>query len=364
LPAPIFHYLDGGSDDEWSLRRNTEAFDDYQLIPNCLRNIESVDLKTSVLGTTLDIPFFLSPTGMSRLFHHEKELGVCRAAQKFGTMYSLSTLATTSIEEIAKTTDGAKMFQIYILKDRELTREFVQRCKDTKYDVLCLTVDTLVAGNRERDLVNGMTIPPKITLRNFLSYGFSFDWLFHLLINPDFKLANVIHRVDVLGEGTMALIEYANSQLDRTVTWEDVSWLVEQWNGPFVIKGLQSVEDVKQARDIGASAVMISNHGGRQLEGTPAPIDRITVLRDAIGNDLELIVDGGIRRGTHIIKAMALGADAVSIGRPYLYGLASGGQQGVERALQLLKDELERSLALLGCSSVSELGPQHVSRLK
>lgn len=364
LPAPIFHYLDGGSDDEWSLRRNTEAFDDYQLIPNCLRNIESVDLKTSVLGTTLDLPFFLSPTGMSRLFHHEKELGVCRAAQKFGTMYSLSTLATTSIEEIAKTTDGAKMFQIYILKDRELTREFVQRCKDTKYDVLCLTVDTLVAGNRERDLVNGMTIPPKITLRNFLSYGFSFDWLFHLLINPDFKLANVIHRVDVLGEGTMALIEYANSQLDRTVTWEDVSWLVEQWNGPFVIKGLQSVEDVKQARDIGASAVMISNHGGRQLEGTPAPVDRITVLRDAIGNDLELIVDGGIRRGTHIIKAMALGADAVSIGRPYLYGLASGGQQGVERALQLLKDELERSLALLGCSSVSELGPQHVSGLK
>jgi L-lactate dehydrogenase (cytochrome) len=255
------------------------------------------------------------------------------------------------------------MFQIYILKDRELTREFVQRCKDSNYNSLCLTVDTAVAGNRERDFYNGMTMPPKITFKNFFSYGTSFHWLFHLLLNQDFKLANVAHRVDALGSGAMGLIEYVNDQFDRTVTWDDVAWLVDQWDGPFVIKGLQSVADVKRARDLGVNGVMVSNHGGRQLEGTPAPVDCIPELRDAVGSDLELIVDGGIRRGTHVLKALALGADACSIGRPYLYGLASGGQQGVEQAINILKTEVERSLALLGCSSLSELNPGHIRTL-
>jgi L-lactate dehydrogenase (cytochrome) len=208
-----------------------------------------------------------------------------------------------------------------------------------------------------------MTIPPKITSRNIFSYATSFSWLFHAALQPDFKLANVAHRVDALAGGAMGLIEYVNSQFDRTVTWDDAAWLAQQWDGPFVIKGLQSVEDIKKARDIGASAVMVSNHGGRQLEGTPAPVDCIPALRDAIGDDLELIVDGGIRRGTHIIKAIALGANACSIGRPYLYGLAAGGQQGVERALELLRAETERSLALLGCRSIRELNSTHVARL-
>ncbi|GAB5450815.1 MAG: alpha-hydroxy acid oxidase [Halioglobus sp.] len=363
LPAPMFHYIDGGADDEWTLRRNTSAFDDYQLVPNYLRNIEHVDLAVNVLGMQLDLPFFLAPTGMSRLFNHEKEPAACRAAHKYGTLYSLSTLATTSLEDVAACSEGPRMFQIYILKDRELTREFVQRCKAANYNALCLTVDTPLAGNRERDLYNGMTMPPKITPRNFFSYGTSLHWLFHLLRDPDFKLANVAHRVDALGKGAMGLIDYVNSQFDRTVTWDDVAWLIEQWDGPFVIKGLQSVEDVRRAREVGASAVMVSNHGGRQLDGVPAPVDCIPALRDAIGDDLELIVDGGIRRGTHIIKALALGANACSIGRPYLYGLATGGQAGVERALELLQEELARSMALLGCASVIELNADHLARL-
>lgn len=360
LPRPMFDYIDGGSDDEWSLQRNTDAFNDYELLPNQLNNIENISLNTKLLGLELDLPFFLAPTGMTRLFHHEKELGVCRAAEKFGALYSLSTLATTSLEEVAAATASPKMFQIYMLKDRELTREFVQRCKASHYNVLCLTVDTMIAGNRERDLVNGMTMPPKITPKNLLSYATSFNWLFHLALNPDFKLANVAHRVDALGGGAMGLIDYVNSQFDRSVTWDDLAWLIEQWGGPFVIKGLQSPADAKRAVDVGASAIMISNHGGRQLDTTPAPIDCIAPIRDAIGDQLELIMDGGIRRGTHIIKALAQGADACSIGRPYLYGLAAGGQKGVERALSLLKAEVERDMALLGVSSISEIQGHHL----
>ncbi len=364
LPAPMFHYIDGGADDEWTLRRNTAAFDDYQLLPNYLTNIEAIDLSTEVLGTRLDLPFFLAPTGMSRLFHHEKELAACRAADQFGTLYSLSTLSTTSLEEVAAATSGPKMFQIYILKDRELTREFVERCKASGYRALCLTVDTMVAGNRERDLVNGMTMPPKITAKNLFSYGSRFHWLFNLLLKPDFKLANVVHRVDALGKGAMGLIDYVNSQFDRSVTWDDAAWLAEQWDGPFVIKGLQSPADARRAVDIGATALMVSNHGGRQLEGAPAPVDCIAPIRDAVGEKLQLIVDGGIRRGTHIIKALAQGADACSIGRAYLYGLAAGGQAGVERALALLKTEMERSLALLGVSASSQLNAQHLLPLR
>ncbi|NHO66774.1 alpha-hydroxy-acid oxidizing protein [Aestuariicella hydrocarbonica] len=365
LPAPMFHYIDGGSDDEWTLKRNTAAFDDYQLMPQYLKDVSSIDLSNRVLGCDMDLPFFLSPTGMSRLFNHEKEPAACRAAHKFGTLYSLSTLATTSLEDIANTSEGSRMFQIYILKDRELTKEFVQRCKDSKYHALCLTVDTMVAGNRERDLVNGMTMPPKITtVSNFFSYASSVEWWFNMMLDPDFKLANVAHRVDALGGGSMGLIDYINSQFDRSVTWEDAAWLAEQWDGPLVIKGIQSPQDAKRALEIGATAIMISNHGGRQLESSPAPVDCVAPMRDAIGDQLELIVDGGIRRGNHILKALAQGADACSIGRGYLFGLAAGGQAGVERSLTILKTELERSMALLGVKNISEINESHIFDLK
>lgn len=355
LPGPIFHYIDGGADDEWSLKRNTQAFDDYVLLPNYLREVESIDLRTNVLGTTLELPFFLAPTGMSRLFHHEKELGVARAAAKYGTLYSLSTLGTASIEEVAAVDGAPKMFQIYILKDRELTREFVARCRAADFQAMCLTVDTPLAGNRERDVVHGMSMPPRFGLASLWSFATHWRWAFNLLRHPDFRLANVAHRVDALGAGTMGLIDYVNGQFDRSVTWDDAAWLAEQWPGAFLIKGLQTAADARRAVDIGASGIVISNHGGRQLDTTPAPIDCVAEIRDAVGGALELIVDGGIRRGTHILKALALGADACSIGRAYLYGLAAGGQAGVERALHLLREELLRDMALLGCNSIAEL---------
>jgi L-lactate dehydrogenase (cytochrome) len=360
LPAPMFHYIDGGSDDEWSLRRNTSAFDDYQLWPNQLRDMSSVDLSTTLLGQRITWPVFLAPTGMNRLFHHDAEPAAARAAQKSGTFYTLSTMGTKRIEEVAALGSGPWMFQIYILKDRALTTEFVDRCKAAKYQALCLTVDTAVAGNRERDRVTGMILPPRFTLRSFASFAAHPRWAFHLLMNPDFQIANVSHRVQL---GTVSLIDYVNGQFDRAVTWDDVARLREQWGGPFVLKGLQTPADAKRAVEVGATAVMISNHGGRQLDGAAAPFDCLQAMRDAVGDRLELIVDGGIRRGTHVIKAMALGATACAIGRAYLYGLAAGGQAGVERALDLLRAEVERDLALLGCQRLSDLRPEHVSRV-
>ncbi len=364
LPSPMFHYIDGGSDGEWTLRRNTSAFEDYQLLPNYLRDVSSIDLSNRVLGTDMSLPFFLSPTGMSRLFHHDKEPAVARAAAKAGTMYSLSTLATTTLEEVAAASTGPKMFQIYIFKDRGLTKELVQRCKEAGYNALCLTVDTLVAGNREREEKFGMSMPPRVNRHNFLSYATRWGWLFHTLRDPNFKMANVEQRVDALAGGAMALVDYVNSQFDRSLTWDDAAWLAEEWGGPFAIKGMTTPDDAKKAVEIGASAAMLSNHGGRQLDSAPAPVDCIAPVRDAVGDQLELIVDGGIRRGTHIVKALALGADACSIGRAYLYGLAAGGEAGVDRALTLLSEEVERDMALLGCRSISELRTEHVQRCR
>lgn len=360
LPAPLFHYIDGGADDEWSLANNTRAFDKYQLLPNQLRDVSSVDLSVRVLGSEMSMPVLLSPTGMTGLFHHKKERAVARAASRADIAYTLSTMSTTSLEDVATASEGAKVFQIYILKDRELTREFVHRCKAAGYNALCLTVDTALAGNRERDKRTGMVMPPKLSLSSLASFAAHPIWATNFLLNPNFKLANIEHRVDAIGSGAMALIDYVNSQFDRSVTWDDVAWLVEEWGGPFAIKGLQSAADAKRASDVGASAIMISNHGGRQLDGALAPVDCIRPMRDEIGDSLELIVDGGIRRGTHVLKALSLGANACSIGRPYLYALAGYGEPGVDQMLQQLRDEIERSLALLGESSISALGTTHI----
>lgn len=362
LPAPMFHYLDGGADDEWSMRRSTDAFADYELVPRALVDVSRIDLTTRVLGCNLALPFFLSPTGMSRLFHHDKELGAARAAEKFGTLYSLSTLATTSLEDVARVGNGPKMFQIYIFKDRGLTQELVRRCKEASYTALCLTVDTPLAGNRERDKVTGMTMPPRLSWRSLLSFVLHPHWSLNFVRDPDFGLANVAHRVPA-GAGAISIIDYVNSQFDRAVTWDDAAWLAKQWDGPFVLKGVLSPEDARRAKDIGASAIMVSNHGGRQLDGTPAPVSCIGPLRDVVGDGVDLIVDGGVRRGTHVLKALALGANACSIGRPYLYGLAAAGQAGVEKTLELLKDEIARDMALLGCRTIKEIGSTHVRKL-
>jgi len=355
LPAPLFHYIDGGADDEWTLARNTDAFMDYELMPSQLRDVSKIDMRTRVLGADLSMPLFLSPTGMSRLFHHDKEIAVAQAAAKAGTMYTLSTVGTTNIEDAAAAGDGPKMFQIYVFKDRELTREFIQRCKKAGYTSLCLTVDLPVAGYRERDLVWGMSMPPKLSLKSLASFAAHPGWAMNLAKNPGFQLANVSDRMEALAEEGMGLMDYVNSQFDRTVSWDDAAWMVEEWGGPFAIKGIQSADDAKRAAEIGASAIMISNHGGRQLDGAPAPIDCVAPMRDAIGDRLELIVDGGVRRGTHVLKALALGANAVSFGRPYLYGLAAAGQPGVERVLEMIRTEIGRDMMLMGCSKIRDL---------
>jgi L-lactate dehydrogenase (cytochrome) len=363
LPAPMFHYIDGGADDEWTLNRNRAAFSDYQLLPECLRDVSAIDLSTQLFGQKLAVPFFLAPTGMSRLFHHGKELAVARAAEAAGTFYALSTLGTTSLEEIATTISTPKMFQIYILKDRGLTLEFVQRCKVAGYQALCLTVDMAMAGNRERDLKTGMVMPPRFGIKSLWSFATHPSWSLNLALHPGFKLANVAHRVDALGGGAMGLIDYVNSQFDRTVTWADVEWLRNQWGGPLVLKGVLSRADAMRAKEIGANALMISNHGGRQLDGAPAPVDLVRPIRQAVGDSMELVVDGGIRRGTDIIKAIALGADACSFGKAYLYGLAAGGQAGVTRVLELLTAEVTRTMTLLGCASIDDISDRHIHEL-
>ena len=355
LPKPIFDYLDGGADDEWSLRNNSSAFDRYELLPHQLNDVSEIDLTTKILGTTISCPVLLSPTGMSRLFHHEKEIGVAKAATAAGYAYCLSTMATTTIEDTAAVCPGPKIFQIYIHKDRGLTRDFIERARAVNYDALCLTVDTPLAGNRERDLRSGFTMPPRLTVDSLLSFAVHPRWTFHLLQDSDFRLANVVHRVDGIGAGSMGVIDYVNSQFDRSVTWDDAAEIIEQWGKPFIIKGVQSAGDAVRAVEIGASALMLSNHGGRQLEGAPAPVDCVRPIRDRIGAGLELIVDGGVRRGTHVLKSLALGADAVSFGRPYLYALAAGGSKTLEAYLHNFREEISRDLALLGCGSVAAL---------
>lgn len=362
LPWPIFNYLDGGADDELTLSRNTAAFNDYELLPTQLSDVSTIDTRTTVLGQDIEWPVFLAPTGASRLFHHESEPAVVRAAYKFGTIYSLSTLGTTTIEDVAAISSGPKMYQVYIFKDRAITRDFVERCKKQKYDALCLTVDTPVAGNRERDLITGFGVPPKLNLRSVISYARHFPWTIRAILNPGFDMVNVTSSPSASSEISEGVMAYVNSQFDRSINWKDVEWLASQWDGPLVIKGIQTLADARKAVDAGATAVMLSNHGGRQLETAPAPVDCIAPIADALGDRLEIICDGGVRRGTHVIKALALGATACSIGRGYLFGLAAGGQRGVEHALGLLRSEVERSMALLGCNSVQKLGPKYVQR--
>ncbi len=359
LPAPVFHYLDGGADDEWTLARNTEAFNDYELLPSQLSNVSTINLKSTLFGQPIDWPVMIAPTGASKLFHRDGEPAVVRAADKFGMIYSLSTLGTTTIEDAADAGTCPKMFQLYVFKDRGLTRNFLERIKAKQYVALCLTVDTPVAGNRERDIVYGMSAPPKFKWRSAVSYARHPGWLYRAVVRKDLDLVNIT-STDIGAKIDSGVVEYINSQFDRSLTWKDVEWLAGQWNGPLVIKGVQTVDDCRQAANSGATAVMLSNHGGRQLEGAPAPVDCIAKIADALHDRLEIICDGGIRRGTHIVKALSLGANACSIGRGYLYPLAAGGQAGVERGLQLLRTELQRTLALLGCDSVDKLGARYI----
>jgi len=355
----MFHYIDGAAEDEVTLRANTGDFDVWRWAPNYLVDVAKVDPSARIMGMESTLPLMLSPTGMSRLFHPDGEIAVSRAAAAQGLPYCLSTMGSTTIEDVAAASEGAHCFQIYGFRDRALTREFIERARAAGYQSLCLTVDVPVAGNRERDLRTGLMVPPRLTIASALAIAARPGWLVRYLKSEPLSLANVSHRVkDTDG----ALVEYINGQFDPSLTWDDVAWMVEAWGGPFAIKGVLRADDARRAIEVGASAVMVSNHGGRQLDGAVTPIEILPDIVEAVDGRAEVILDGGVRRGSHVLKAIALGATACMIGRPYLYGLGAAGQPGVDRALSILREEIMRAMALLGARSLSEVGPDHLRR--
>jgi len=361
LPAPIFHYIDGGADDESTLKRNTESFEKCDLVPNILASVGQPDLSTNVLGQKIDMPLFLSPVAMQRLFHHEGDKASARAAEKFGTFYSMSTMANSTIEEISNISGGPKMFQIYIHKIKGLTDNLIDRCKSSGFNAMCLTVDTIVAGNRERDHRWGFTTPPKLTLKSILGFMTRPKWTFNYLTHEKFQLSNVTQFTKKGTSIAKGVMEYINEQYDPAMSWKDAEYCIKRWGGPFAIKGVMSVEDAKRAVDIGASAILLSNHGGRQLDGSRSPFDQLPAIVDAVGGKLEIILDGGIRRGTHVLKALSLGATACSFGKGFLFALGAGGQKGVEKILKKMKDEITRDMILLGCKNIKEINKTKIA---
>jgi L-lactate dehydrogenase (cytochrome) len=360
LPSPIFHYIDGAADDEVTYRRNTEAYEQCDLIPNVLAGVENIDMSTTVMGQKLDMPLYFAPTALQRLFHHDGERAVGKAAEKFGTMFGISSLGTVSIEEIAKTISTPKLFQLYVHKDKGLTRNMIDRCKEANFDAMALTVDTIVGGNRERDLYTGFTSPPKLTLKSLFSFAMHPGWAFNHFTHSKFELSQL---KDWVQEGTklsLSISDYFTKMIDQSMDWKAAEEINKYWGKPFALKGIMSVEDAKKAVDIGATAIMISNHGGRQLDGSRSPFDQLAEIVDAVGDKIDVICEGGITRGTHVLKALSLGAKACSGGRMYLYALAAGGQKGVEKAMGNLHDEIERDMKLMGVTNIDQLSRKNI----
>ena len=355
LPAPIFHYIDGGADDEVTLNRNTEAFGDCDLVPNILNSVGEPDLSTNLFGRKIDMPIFLSPAAMQRLYHPDGDKASARAAEKFGTFYSMSSMGNNSIEEISNISSGPKLFQLYIHKDRSISDDLIDRSRRSGFDAMCLTVDTLVAGNREKDHRTGFTTPPKLTAKSLMSFAMRPAWVFNYLTGKKFELSNVKKKTDKGTNIAKSVIEYINEQYDPAMGWKDAEYCAKKWNGPFALKGVMSVDDAKRAIDIGCTAIIISNHGGRQLDGSRSPFDQVKAISDAVGDRLEIILDGGVRRGTHVLKALAAGATACSFGKAFLFSLSAGGQLGVERLLENMHNEIRRNMILMGCKRIKDL---------
>ena len=362
LPGPIFHYIDGAAEDEVTYRRNTEAFNDYDLVPNVLAGVEDIDMSVDVMGFKLDLPIFCSPTALQRLFHHEGERAVALAAEKYNTLFGISSLTTTSLKEIDELVDSPKMFQFYFHKDRGLNASMLQTAKDANFDILALTVDTITGGNRERDLRTGFTSPPRLTLKSFSQFMFKPLWGLNYLFRKKFELAELNKHIREGSSIAISVGDYFSSMLDQSMNWEDVADLRDSWESKFCLKGIMSAKDARLAVEIGADAIMVSNHGGRQLDGSRSPFDQLDEIVQAVGGEIEIILDGGVRRATHILKALALGATACSGGRMYLYALAAAGRTGVDRALENLKTELARDMKLMGIQNLKELTPEMIRR--
>ena len=360
LPSPIFHYIDGAADDEVTFRRNTEAYDKCDLIPNVLTGVKNIDMSTTVMGHKIEMPIYCSPTALQRLFHPDGEIGVGLAAEKYGTMFGVSSLGTASIEEISKLISTPKLFQLYVHKDEGLNNYLIDQCKEHNFDTMAITVDSAVGGNRERDLYSGFTIPLNLSLKSIVSFATHPAWAFNYFTKPKWELSSLKKHVT---EGTNVMTsigDYFTKMLDNSLSWKKIEDINKKWGKPLAIKGIMSVDDARKAVDVGASAIMISNHGGRQLDGSRSPFDQLEEIVNAVGDKIDVICEGGIKRGTHILKALSLGAKACSGGRMYLYALAAGGQKGVEIALNNLKKEIERDMILMGVSNINELSKKNL----
>lgn len=353
LPRGIFDYIDGGAEDESTLEENSRAFARWAFVPRVLRDVSDVDISATVLGARRAAPIICSPTGFSRIADSQGELAVARAAARTGLPYCLSTLSTRSIEEVAAASTGDKWFQVYVWRDRDLVADMLARAADKGYSTILLTVDTAVLGRRERDVRRGFTLPPRLGVGTIIDGLTRPAWTWDFLGGGEITFANIAHSK---GGGTaVTLSDFISDQFDPSLSWSDIAWFRERWKGPIVVKGIQSVADARLAVDLGVEAVMLSNHGGRQLDHSPAPLDLVAPVRDAVGAGTTIICDGGIRRGSDIVKALALGADACGIGRAYLYGLGAAGERGVDAALSMLMTEMARTMALAGVRQIAEI---------
>ncbi len=359
LPGPIFNYIDGGADDELTMRRNTAAFDQCDLLPSVLRGVDEIDLSVEVMGQRLSLPVYCSPTALQRLFHHEGERAVAAAAAKHGTMFGVSSLGTVSLEEMRRTYDNPQIYQFYFHKDRGLNRAMMQRAKEAGVEVMMLTVDSITGGNRERDLRTGFSIPFRLNAKGIWQFATKPGWAIDYLTHESFSLPQLDRHVD-MGGGTMSIGKYFTDMLDPSMDWDDVAEMVRLWDGQFCLKGLMTVEDARRAAEIGCTGIVLSNHGGRQLDGSRTPFDQLAEIVDAVGDRIDVMMDSGVQRGTHVLKALSLGAKAVGLGRYYLFPLAAAGGPGVDRALDLLKAEIERDMRLMGCTSVGDLSRKNI----
>lgn len=357
----MFDYLEGSAEDELTTAWNRNSFSKYEFVPRVLKDVSKIDLSTTFQGLDIDIPIITAPTGMTRMFHWEGEKAVVRASHKAGTAYTLSTVATTSIEDVAKESNGPLFFQIYAWHDRKMVYDFIERCKRSNYHGLMLAVDLASLGKRERDLRNGHGRPDVLRKNTALSALSKPAWLYNFLTKPKMRMANMLEHLPH-GADALKVVDTVNQQFSASVTWEDAKELQKLWGGKFMLKGIQSVKDAVLAAEMGATGIILSNHGGRQLDGAPAGLDLLPDVVKAVGSDIEIIVDGGIQRGSDVIKAIALGAKSVLIGRAYLYGLAAGGEEGVTQTYDILRDEMTRVMQLIGCSSLKDLGPEHVKK--
>jgi L-lactate dehydrogenase (cytochrome) len=354
LPGPIFNYIDGAADDETTYRRNTSAFENCDLVPNTLRGTSEIDQSVTVMGAKLKIPVYCSPTALQRLFHHQGERAVAAAAEKYGTLFGVSSLGTVSMEEIAAQTTTPQVYQFYFHKDRGLNSAMMQKAKDTGIKIMMLTVDSITGGNRERDLRTGFSIPFRLTLGGMIEFALKPAWGINYLIHEKFSLPQLDEHIS-MGGNAKSIGSYFTEMLDPTMNWSDVEQMVKEWDGEYCLKGIMSVEDARRAVDIGCTGIVISNHGGRQLDGSRSSFDQLAEIVDAVGDKIDVLMDSGIQRGTHVLKALSLGAKAVGIGRGYLFPLAAAGQAGVERALEIMRTEIERDMRLMGCQNIAEL---------